>query len=180
MWGPWERRSCGSKDCKRHKDTVYVFMFTLIKISLPFQAPNLSSVHLKWRAVLSFALSELFFIMSQFFSKDLCFPLKIYGKINNTDSKFCKRMFKSLITRRPLCYDIVNLWLHHFYLNIFLLSLSLYEEIKIGFLGWFPVLFLLKHNDIQLFLGHYVLLSLFLINLLEGEKKCKDVCFCNN
>lgn len=53
---------------------------------------------------------------------------------------------------------------------MFLLSLSLYEEIKIGFLGWFPVLFLLKHNGIQLFLRHYVLLSLFLINLLEKKK----------
>lgn len=53
---------------------------------------------------------------------------------------------------------------------MFLLSLSLYEEIKIGFLGWFPVLFILKHNGIQLFLRHYILLSLFLINLLEKKK----------
>lgn len=45
------------------------------------------------------------------------------------------------------------------------------EEIKIGFLGWFPVLFLLKHNGIQLFLERCVLLSLSLINLLERERK---------
>lgn len=89
-------------------------------------------------------------------------------------------MFESLIVCRSLCYDIVDLCLHHFYLNMFLLSRSLYGEIKIGFLGWFPVLFLLKHSGIQLFLGLYVLQSLFLINLLEEKKNGKDVCFCNN
>ena len=60
---------------------------------------------------------------------------------------------------------------------MFLLSLSLYGEIKIGFLGWFPVLFLLKHNGIKLFLGLCALQSLFLINLLEKKKMVRMFIF---
>lgn len=49
-------------------------------------------------------------------------------------------------------------------------SLNWHEDIKIGFLSWFPVLFLLEHKGIQLFPGRYVLFSFSLISLLEGKK----------
>lgn len=109
--GPWERRRCGAKQCKRHKHIINVFVFASIKSLLLFQAPNLNSVSLKRRTVLSSVCSNCSSLWTSSFLKIYAFPLKIYRKIKIlVPNSFCKRMFKSLIICRSLCYDIVNLY----------------------------------------------------------------------
>lgn len=73
--GPWERRRCGAKHCKRHKHIINVFVFASIKSLLPFQAPNLNFV-IEIENCFIFGVLKLFFIMNQLFSKDLCFSIQ--------------------------------------------------------------------------------------------------------